>query len=416
MTDVLATLEAYYDTAPRASATATEVGPFTLFVRDDPAGWHFYARPRLGLDRAVTVADVHLVRARQRALGVPESLEWVHETTPSLLAASRGSGMTVEECPLLVLDAPVDAPATGATVRTLSADDDLGPVLGAVDAGFAGVDDAGTRPPGRQPAMIREGLLAMAAAYDERGTVVGGGSHGPRGATTELTGIAVLPRARRRGVGAAITAALVGDARARGVRTVFLSAQDDTVARVYERVGFARVGTACTAAPAEPSARVLSGDDWATWRDIRLRALRESPSAFGSTYAREVAHPEARWREELDDPDSVSVLVEAGGRPVGMAGGFPDLPGLLHVVAMWVDPVARGRGVAHLLLRALEDRAAERGLGLHLDVNAANAVARRSYERYGFVGTGENRPLREGSAEVKERMVLTRLSGTPGSR
>ena len=61
MTDVLATLEAYYDTAPRASATATEVGPFTLFVRDDPAGWHFYARPRLGLDRAVAVADVDLV-------------------------------------------------------------------------------------------------------------------------------------------------------------------------------------------------------------------------------------------------------------------------------------------------------------------------------------------------------------------
>ena len=106
MTDVLATLETYYDTAPRASATATGVGPFTLFVRDDPAGWHFYARPRLGLDRPVTVADVDLVRARQRALGVPESLEWVRETTPSLLAAARGSGMTVEECPLLVLSAP----------------------------------------------------------------------------------------------------------------------------------------------------------------------------------------------------------------------------------------------------------------------------------------------------------------------
>ena len=128
------------------------------------------------------------------------------------------------------------------------------------------------------------------------------------------------------------------------MRTVFLSAQDEAVARVYERVGFSRVGTACTAAPAEPSARVLGGDDWATWRDIRLRALRESPSAFGSTYDREEAFPEAVWRDELAEPASVSVLVEAAGRPVRMAGGFPDLPGLLHVVAMWVDPVARGRG------------------------------------------------------------------------
>lgn len=90
----------------------------------------------------------------------------------------------------------------------------------------------------------------MAGAYDDSGPV-GGGSHSPRGAATELTGIAVLPRARRRGVGAALTAALVADARGRGVETILLSAQDDTVARVYERIGFLRVGTACVAEPAD---------------------------------------------------------------------------------------------------------------------------------------------------------------------
>lgn len=100
---------------------------------------------------------------------------------------------------------------------------------------------------------MRADLLAMAAAYDERG-VTGGGSHSPRGTTTELTGIAVLPRARRRGVGAALRGALVSDARQRGVHTVFLSAQDDAVARVYERVGFVRVGTAWIAEPAGSSA------------------------------------------------------------------------------------------------------------------------------------------------------------------
>lgn len=80
---------------------------------------------------------------------------------------------------------------------------------------------------------------------------VGGGRHSPRGAATELTGIAVLPRARRRGVGAALTATLVTDARAGGIETTLLSAQDDTVARVFERIGFHRVGTACVAEPAD---------------------------------------------------------------------------------------------------------------------------------------------------------------------
>ena len=63
----------------------------------------------------------------------------------------------------------------------------------------------------------------------------------------ELTGIAVLPSARNRGVGAAITAALVADARSRGVDTVFLSAGTERVAAIYARVGFIPVATACIA-------------------------------------------------------------------------------------------------------------------------------------------------------------------------
>jgi hypothetical protein len=73
-TGPLRTLETYYDTAPRASATVTEVGPFTLFVRSDPEAWDYDARPRLGLTAAVTRGQVDAVRARQRDLGVPESI------------------------------------------------------------------------------------------------------------------------------------------------------------------------------------------------------------------------------------------------------------------------------------------------------------------------------------------------------
>ena len=256
-TDLLADLESYYDAAPRAGATTEQVGPFTLFVASGPAGWPYYARPRLRLAADVTANDVRAVRARQRELDVPESIEWVHQTTPSLLAAARETGMAVRECPLLVLPAgwsPSDragTPAAGAgscRIAVLPADSpDLVAVVSAVSAGFAGTDDVQPREPRRQPRLMREGLLAVVGAYDGRGAVVGGGTHSPRGSTTELTGIAVLPRARRRGVGAAITLALVGDARRRGMHTIFLSAQDDSVARVYERVGFVRVGTACIA-------------------------------------------------------------------------------------------------------------------------------------------------------------------------
>ena len=251
---VLDALETYYDTAPRASATTEEVGPFTLFLRADEDGYPYYARPRLGLAGDVTPDDVRRARERQRALGAPETFEWVHQTTPSLLPAACEAGLEVAECPLLVLgparaSTPDLEPAAAHRVIRVSPDqDDLALVLGAVSAGFRGTDEvapATASALARRRRLMHAGLIAMVAAYDEGGVLVGGGAHGPRGATTELAGIAVLPRARRRGVGEAVTRSLVSDARDRGVGTVFLSAQDDAVARIYERVGFERVGTAC---------------------------------------------------------------------------------------------------------------------------------------------------------------------------
>lgn len=152
--------------------------------------------------------------------------------------------------------------------------------------------------------------------------------------------------------------------------------------------------------------RQVGGDDWRLWREIRLRALQDSPDAFGSTYAREVRFIEADWRCRLEDPDAVSVLALDGTRPVGMGAGYSDLPGWLHVVAMWVAPSERGRGVGQSLLHAIHSRADARGLRLHLDVSTANPRARRVYERYGFRVTGETRPIRTGSSDLVERMVL----------
>jgi len=160
--------------------------------------------------------------------------------------------------------------------------------------------------------------------------------------------------------------------------------------------------------------RVATGDDWPVWRDLRLRALRESPDAFGSTAAREEAFTEPDWRARLEEPGTVAVLVEGDGAAVAMGAAYPDLPGLLHVVAMWTDPAFRGRGLAGTVLAAIEEWAAARGLGLHLDVNVANPTARAAYERYGFSGTGETRPLRDGSDQLVERLVLgNRAASSP---
>ncbi len=251
VTDQLAVLEGYYDAAPRPHAHTEEVGPFTLFLRDDPAWWPYYGRPRLGLTEAVTADDVRALLARQDEVEVPQTIEWVHETTPSLLVAARAAGLAVEECPLLALSEPdLLEPPEGIALELMAADSHhLGEIDAAVGGAFSGTDDVGPGDGTRSAQAIERGLASVVGAFEVHdhglGAAVGGGTHNPRGAVTEIVGIGVLPRARRRGIGAAVASALAADAARLGIGTVFLSAQDDAVARVYERVGFRRVGTAC---------------------------------------------------------------------------------------------------------------------------------------------------------------------------
>jgi predicted GNAT family acetyltransferase len=121
--------------------------------------------------------------------------------------------------------------------------------------GAAGVAERDAAIPGVLDAMafrrglIRDGHLLVVVAENDDGPVAAGGAM-PRGAVAELTGIATLPAWRRRGVGAMVTAALTQAAAAAGVRTVFVSAGDEDVARVYERVGFRRVASVGEAAQA----------------------------------------------------------------------------------------------------------------------------------------------------------------------
>lgn len=261
--DLLERIEDYYDAAPRTAADTEEIGAFTLFV--SRGGWPYYARPsRSYVGPAATAEDVEAVRARQRELGVPETFEWVDDVTPGLVAPVQQTGLTVERVPLLVLASPIEAAVPeGVTVRVVPPDDpQLRRINAAVNVGFA---TAGTAvgpvgPAERDAAAVErgeenldrlrtrlvEGLTVMVVAEDADGPLAAG-SHQPVGDVTELVGIATLPSARRRGIGAAVTARLVADARERSVGTVFLSAGSDDVARVYEKVGFRRVATACIA-------------------------------------------------------------------------------------------------------------------------------------------------------------------------
>jgi GNAT superfamily N-acetyltransferase len=140
--------------------------------------------------------------------------------------------------------------------------------------------------------------------------------------------------------------------------------------------------------------RAVGADEWETLRDVRLAALKEAPSAFGSTYAREAPFTEEQWRGRIN-ARSVTFFanVAEDAEPAGLAGVYVE-DGAADLVSMWVRPSARGRGVGAALIEAATDWAKARGHDtLHLWVTEFNASARELYERYGFTPTGERQPL-----------------------
>jgi GNAT superfamily N-acetyltransferase len=149
----------------------------------------------------------------------------------------------------------------------------------------------------------------------------------------------------------------------------------------------------------------VSEEDWEVWRDIRLRSLRDSPDAFGSTLERELAFTEQDWRRRLDG-SGPAVLARSGGAAVGMGAGFIHAPGKLMIVAMWTDPGHRGRGVGSRILDALVAWAERNDVRPDLWVADTNPAARALYERHGFVATGETAPLRDGSPISMSRLAL----------
>jgi ribosomal protein S18 acetylase RimI-like enzyme len=153
---------------------------------------------------------------------------------------------------------------------------------------------------------------------------------------------------------------------------------------------------------------------WQVNRAVRLAMLLDTPLAYGSTFAREVAFPDELWVERMGH--SHGWLAFEGELPVGSVTSFhaPDQPDdETYLVAMWVASHARGRGVADRLVQAVLDHA--KGAGLRrvtLDVADDNDRAIGFYERVGFTRTGRTGELPH-QPEVSEFEMELLLSDPP---
>ncbi|RII42418.1 GNAT family N-acetyltransferase [Galactobacter valiniphilus] len=156
--------------------------------------------------------------------------------------------------------------------------------------------------------------------------------------------------------------------------------------------------------------RPTTEDDWELVRELRMRALADTPKAYLETLEEAYHHDEAEWRMRaargVNDHGTSLIAEDEHGRWLGGMGGFvPDEAVGPLLVGVFVDPSARGRGagVADALLDGIEAWARTRGDALTLHVHEENPRAIAFYERRGFVADGVRipYPLAEGEWELQ---------------
>ena len=158
--------------------------------------------------------------------------------------------------------------------------------------------------------------------------------------------------------------------------------------------------------------RTFAAREWQNYKALRLRALADSPGAFGSIFAETERRSDTSWQNQLAGDDSalnLPLIAEVDGEQIGLAWGRikKSDPDLANLYQMWVAPSHRGLGVGEMLLKSVIAWAGEKN-ARHLDlgVTVRDSFAMRLYKRLGFEIVGEAEPLRPGSALLCQSMRL----------
>jgi ribosomal protein S18 acetylase RimI-like enzyme len=149
------------------------------------------------------------------------------------------------------------------------------------------------------------------------------------------------------------------------------------------------------------------------FKDVRLRALEESPTAFGSTYAKESQLSDEEWvrraaRWSGEGADAIFLALD-GDAACGIVGSYVEegKPGLTQVISMWVNPAFRRMGVGEKLIDAVVEWNRLRDIReVRLMVTSVNQGAIAFYERIGFRMTGMTGPYPNDPAIVEYEMAL----------
>lgn len=157
---------------------------------------------------------------------------------------------------------------------------------------------------------------------------------------------------------------------------------------------------------------------WRAYRDLRVRAIQESPQAFLDTEQEARVFPEKKWKQRLADAaadKSWQMFVKLQGKLVGMIGAFRNEENVQNnsatAVGLWVAPEARGKGVGRKLMETLVDALEKKSIKtVYLSVNVEQKSAIALYKKLGFQIVEEKEAVMGDGKKHRELMMEKKLA------
>jgi GNAT superfamily N-acetyltransferase len=240
-------LQRYLRNQALGRAGSEVVGPFLAsFDAASTNPYRNYAIPDDGADPGDDAIDALLDAYRRR--GRTPRVEYFPGAAPLVEAALVRAGFVIDARPSVMTctsapAGPTTAPDGIEVVAVASVDDRRG----AVQAAHLAFGEGRPQPSDYQrlASMLEAGGAAVIAREKGGGAVLGAAQYpAARDGVTEISGVAVVPTHRRRGIAGALCALLVAQAIASGVSLCWLSPGGPEAERVYARVGFTVVSQA----------------------------------------------------------------------------------------------------------------------------------------------------------------------------
>ena len=139
------------------------------------------------------------------------------------------------------------------------------------------------------------------------------------------------------------------------------------------------------------------------YKVARLESLKESPSAFATTYDSALQRDVQSWTAQADQsatgPNRCTCLALVDKHPIGLGAIYRDQTNARNgeLIQMWVSPTNRGKRIGINILDFLMDWAQKNAFqSIYATVLAGNDKALQFYLTYGFAhhqNTYENKTL-----------------------